>query len=33
MGRVTQLTTESDARSLTVPGEVVHVADAADAPW
>ena len=33
MGRVTQLTTESDVQSLTAPGEVVHVADAADAPW
>ena len=33
MGGVTQLTTESDVQNLTAPGEVVHVADAADAPW
>src|SRR4029079_2397561 len=33
MGRVSQLTTESDTQSLTAPGEVVHAADAADAPW
>jgi alpha-glucosidase len=33
MGSVTQLTTETDATTLTAPGEVVHHADTPDAPW
>ena len=33
MGPVTQLTTETDAATLTAPGEVVHAADSPDAPW
>ena len=33
MGRVTQLTTETDTPTVCAPAEVVHEADSPDAPW